>query len=189
MKQKARREEVLSLTPTLATVVGPRILDLQHVTVPQSNLEELVADPARANRLAAKYGLLEAVDAQAIVRGSLNHSYESIGLFGFSFSPERLPFAVLIVACLTMSAVAITAVRARRSASRVLAGVELEDALDIVLDSWIGRIALWLVLPPLSVFLALPAIGPGSREEAILWIGGSVLVALGLVSCSAARRL
>lgn len=131
-----------------------------------------------------KFGLAEQVLAEEYVR-----TYQSVDVFGFSISTRRYPFAILALMLVSTWVIAWTVETARQSKRRILSDVHDVDVVDSLLDFQLMRIALWVVLPVISVWAALPLF-PLNQTEQIIIVGGvGLVVIMGIVATVRARSL
>ena len=65
---------------------------------------------------------------------------------------------------------------------KIVSEVVSEDAFDILLDSMIGRVAIWIVVPLLAIAASLPT-SPLSEMEVVLLTAGALLTLLLGYSC------
>lgn len=185
---------VVSVTTKRETLGGPRLAALALADETDSDellnaIVELEGDKELRRTLREQYAPVSVADALEIARQSLGRSYETIDVFGFGFSPRHLPFVVLSLFLAIQSGLLTTLYLANKERKKPISGVVSESALQLLMDGRWPRLALWAVIPPVSLLISLPQTSPSGPEYVALLTGAGVLAILGLTSSALASRL
>jgi hypothetical protein len=180
--QRTRGEHTISLPVTISHVNNaPSLLYLSDPDRRiNGELEALFNTDWRKARLGGLYGLLPIEEAKSIASKGLTDAYQSISIFGFSFSTRLFPYAVLV--CMTMAILVtwITIGSANRESLRILTDFSDPDVMDLLMDYYVGRVILWAILPPLAIVASLPPVPIGVYQRSALIVATVVLAVAGL---------
>ncbi|TND05862.1 MAG: hypothetical protein FD123_3553 [Bacteroidetes bacterium] len=127
-------------------------------------LELLQIDPDYKNiegshqlkKLLGSYGNLPMDNALDLVGNDYMEAYESIDIFGFTFSTTSLPIALLLFQIFISTGLFLMVRDAEKRKLKVLSEYDNEEITDYFIKRKWFRILLWLLVPLLSVYAALP---------------------------------
>jgi cobalamin synthase len=163
----------IRLTIVTQNVDAPAIL-----TFAQENAARAAGMIATVNsdrqRLDTVYANVPLYLAAQIASERLVSLYSTVDILGFSLARENLPWGILIIMITLLGASFITLRKALSHSLKIVSKVVSEDAFDILLDSMIGRVAIWIIVPLLAIAASLPS-SPFTEMEIILLILGVLL--------------
>lgn len=163
----------IRLTVVTQNVDAPAIL-----TFAQENAASAAGMIATVNsdrqRLDTVYANVPLYLAAQIASERLVSLYSTVDILGFSLARENLPWGILIIMITLLGASFITLRKALSHSLKIVSDVVSEDAFDILLDSMIGRVAIWIIVPLLAIAASLPS-SPFTEMEIILLIVGGLL--------------
>ena len=171
-------------------VRAPAILTFaqENTTNAEANLGDSVVEALTATvksdrqRLDAVYANVPFQFATQIASERLIRTYGTVDVLGFSLARKNLPWGILVVMISLLGASIITLRTAIDYSLKIVSEVVSEDAFDILLDSMIGRVAIWIVVPLLAIAASLPT-SPLSEMEVVLLTAGALLTLLLGYSC------
>jgi hypothetical protein len=159
-------------------------VDTQNVDAPAmltfaqesaSSAEAMIATVySDRQRLDAVYANIPLYLATQIASERLVSAYSTVDILGFSLARENLPWGILLIMISLLGASVITLRTALNHSLRIISEVVSEDAFDILLDSMIGRVAIWIVVPLVAIVISLPT-SPFTEIEIVLLIVGGLL--------------
>ncbi|HLL73618.1 MAG TPA: hypothetical protein VK363_19425 [Pyrinomonadaceae bacterium] len=187
VSQKLPAEKKYQLRATTQKISGDSLLAL--IGRNSQFQEQLYNNASQIKRLSSLYGSFSPEISKNIVTEDLLRAYKGIELLGFTFSTRRFPFGILLFNLLAALGIFWTIRTARHKSIKVLSEVNDEDITDVLIDSPLMRIALWVIVPALTVWLALPVVPLGSVESASIYTGMSILILLGLASLFQSKKL
>jgi hypothetical protein len=144
-------------------------------------LQELHDDLKRKELLRMTYGHLLIDDALGIASEGLTQVYKSVNIFGFSFPTRWVPFIMLF--CLGYSVwgnFAIVVIAKERNFKVI--SVDVDDPVDMLIDNAKSRFVIWAVLPPLTVWMAMPNIPLSIHAYVIIFTGMAGMMLMGLTA-------
>ena len=150
---------------------------------------KLYKDSEYVGKLRSIYGHFPFDIARNIASEDYSRAYKSIDIFGFEFSTRRYPMAILVCSLILSLGVFSTILIAHKKSALIFSDVVEEDIVHVFIGNSISRSLLWIILPPLSVWIAFPDFPLISLEVGLLYAGIGILVILGLVSTISARNL
>lgn len=148
-------------------------------TDPEGSMVEAAIATVKLDRqrLDAVYANVPFQLATQLASERLVKMYGTVDVLGFSLARKNLPWGTLVVIILLLGASIITLRTAIDHSLKIVSEVVSEDAFDILLDSMIGRVAIWIVVPLLAIAASLPT-SPLSGIEIVLLITGAFLTLL-----------
>ena len=163
-------------------VEGPTLLSLYLSTRRENtlrSLERLLGENWHLEYLSTRYGLLPIKEARSVSGRELARSFESVDVLGFSFSPQHFPIAIIALSFVVLLAILATLESARRCSIK-FSDVLTDSTLQVVTERRLGRSFLWVFVPGISVWAALPSALLPAQELLTLVFGIVILVILGL---------
>jgi hypothetical protein len=188
-QQQVLPERLIHVRADTQSVSGPSPWELHYASDSQTEvLRKLHENAKRCRILDMKYGLLPITDAQHIARETLGRAYERISVLGFSFSPTRVPFAMLFFELLILGTT-LSTIRSTPLNSTNLSSTTFESPFVLLVQNDIARFIGWIVLPLLALWASLPELPLTVTEMTVVWVGAILVASLGFASFLTARRV
>lgn len=167
----------MHFTAAVEKVEIPSIAEVTMAGV--GTLKRLYKDNRRTRRLAAVYGDLTLVSARSLASEYAVKSYKEIELLGFTFSTHRFPLALAVILTIVSLGNFLTVRTARRERLAIITDVTNESVFDILLHTLGVRVVVWMIIPILAIWLALPPFPLVLFEKAFLGLASLVILILG----------
>jgi hypothetical protein len=141
-------------------------------------LTELELDKERLDGLNSRYGFLAVERARDISGESLSEAFRSVDIVGFRFSPERLPFAIIVLSGMFLGMIVANVEVARRRNIRG-ATIILENPLQLFMNTTVGRVGLWCILPSIGIAVSTQLASLTSSQQWFLFSSTAAVAAMG----------
>lgn len=178
----------IRLTVHTQKVNAPALLTFtqENVSRAQAMIDTVKADRQRLDAIYVNIPLYLAIQ---IASERLISAYSTVNILGFSLARENLPWGVLVIMISLLGATAITLRTAQNHSLNIVSDVVSEDAFDIVLDSMIGRIAIWIFFPLFAIVASLPSSPLSEIQNILLIMSGLLILFLGLYCVFLSNKL
>lgn len=167
------------------TTGGLTLMDLYNIDPDYRNLR----DSKQFKKLETNYGDIPMDKVVDMIGEDYMEAYESIDVFGFSFSTTSLPMASLAFSLFLVSGIFLMVRDAEKRKFKVLTGIDNEDITDFFVKRPFIRFVIWLVLPLASLAATLPHLAIEDEKLIVLCSGAGLLLLLSTLTLLKARKL
>ncbi|MCD4721272.1 MAG: hypothetical protein K8S13_15635 [Desulfobacula sp.] len=182
-------DKLIEIPIKTKVIKRPSILQITDKNRPQNQALEALFKNNRKLRLHNQYGYLKLDEARRIASDALANAYKSIAIFGFEFSIQKFPFALLFLFFICSLGTLITLIKAKRNSLLVISEVDDDNPLDILIDHILARIFIWIILPVISLIISFPISPLPVLHIIILIFGAIALIILGTISSLISKKL
>ncbi|MCP3874894.1 MAG: hypothetical protein GY699_17300 [Desulfobacteraceae bacterium] len=175
-------------------VVGPSYIELKTPSSPLNIfLIKLYQSDERKRYLRKTYGHMPIGEAQKIIADSLTQAYKRISILGFSFSTRKFPFAVVFFCLISLIATLLILRRPwlmrKTDSFDNQSDSKMEEPDSLLYGSIYLRAFIWIVLPVVSIFAAIPIIPITINEQILIYSSGAIIFLLGCTTVIISKDL